>query len=100
MTFLANTFRDLANDNMDWTIWKEEVEFPSHSPLTMARLALMLVEEKTRRKHEDRRWFPWGDLTEDARIRLRLEILSEEEVIPSHYANVKERVEEADTEVK
>jgi len=102
MTFLATTFRDLANDpSWPWDrdynsaysgysfYSKEEklfelvkfkdgdiADFIVQSPLTMARLALMVVEKTER---------PGIDVES---------ILASEGINPADYANVRKRVEE------
>jgi len=100
---LAQTFADLANDP-NWPPDKERVKLGMKYPelrdiycgkLTMARLALMVVEKEADRLYfkADRGWL--SDLEQWI-----VEAVNELEINPSHYANVKKRVEEADTEEK
>jgi len=115
---LAKVFADLANDprwpwesnqvgetgkpRTYWTIrsrvtgkivaafihYQVESESIAQSPLTMARLALMVVEVSIKAETTVTRYVTVRDILESERIN------------PSHYANVKQRVEEADTEEK
>jgi len=84
-TFLADTFRDLAND----PYWPQsEWKF---STLNMARLALMVVDCKVgarclREQGPEQYWEVSRWLNA---------ILAEDNISPSHYANVKKRVEES-----
>ena len=75
MTFLADTFRDLANDPDTWP--GENAKWPWNATLITARLALMVVEAEI--------------CTSGT---LALDNLG---INPSHYAKVRKRVE-ADTE--
>jgi len=77
-TFLADTFRDLANDPRWPHQYKIEIQSPAKMKFTMARLALMVVEAMET---------PGYDLEY---------IFSNEGINPSHYVNVKERVGEAE----
>ena len=97
MTFLADTFRDLANDpswpwHVDESLYysvrnklggrvahidHDEYATIAQSPLTMARLAIMVIEQK-------HKWTP--------------DEVKHFEQIKKNYAKVKKRVEEADTE--
>jgi len=101
---LAKVFADLANDpSWPWTsdnkaqsfVWSNDghlvaqlkapevklTRFVAQSPLTMARLALMVVEAIQQREGYD--------------IEL---ILNDEGISSDHYASVKKRVEEAETD--
>jgi len=89
VTFLADTFEKLANDP-SWPAepqeeekWPIEVYLLVRARVIQARLALMVVN----RDH--------GDKLPNTLLKM---VLGEEEITPSHYANVKKRVEEADTE--
>ena len=110
-TFLADIFRDLANDpSWPWNIhngtiqrsgrsthladvWNPNfLDFLAQSPLTMARLALMVVEEKRGAlKLKCDNWncnHAWETHLQSTLIN--------EHINFTHYANVKERVEEAE----
>jgi len=78
MTFLADTFRDLAHDP-SWP-WPSIKYKDPWRRVTIARLALMVVEKM-----------------ESSGIDVEC-ILENECINPDHYANVKKRVQEADTE--
>jgi len=116
-TFLADIFHDLANDpSWPWEakygaqilgVHGEDIgcifgqrnkqrRFIAQSPLNMARLALMVVEERRCRigceqlymKDPGEHFIPGYQQQYD-------QALKEESITPSHYANVKKRVEEA-----
>lgn len=78
---LQDVFRDLAKDQV-WDDWG----------CTAARLALMVVEERRAYLFAYK-----GDWTMDICLEGTLAYLA---INPSHYAIVKKRVEEADTEEK
>jgi len=106
MTFLADQFEKLANDpSWPWQFKKSGVITNTQGspltitanmlggglgpliasfPLTMARLALMVVEKE--RRFQDLSWGGKGGLDSIARAILQLDIN------PDHYANVKKRV--------
>lgn len=117
MTFLADTFRDLANDpswpwkshqvgdtgkpRTYWTVkscitgktiaafihYQAESEAIAQSPLTIARLALMLVEQKSKQVCE-----PYASAWSDERcLEWARDIYH---IQDDHYTNVKKRVEE------
>jgi len=74
MTFLAGTFKKLANDPRWPEAWNEATPF--YNGLETARLALVVVEKM-----------------EGAGIDFEF-ILNNEGIDSSHYTNVKKRVEE------
>jgi len=91
MTFLADTFRDLANDP-SWptggACWEHKLD--------KAWLALMLVEERINLHHGYNRTQHPAAVPADSIAY----VLQQFNINPSHYANVKKRVEQADTEEK
>jgi len=89
VTFLAQVFADLADDP-SWPTSKDRLKLGRKYPelrtiycgtLDTARLALMVVEEHWR--------VPVSSIDH---------VLSHFRINPDHYANVKKRFEEADTE--
>jgi len=81
MDNLADTFKKLANSE-NWKYWPLGKDYWCH-PLIMARLALMVVENHWK--------IPTTSIDH---------VLLHFNINPTHYANVKERVEKADTEDK
>lgn len=94
MTFLATTFSDLANDP-GWPGKYIQDAFKQayvKSQLCCARLALMVVDAQA--KH--RGVCAGLDLSNKGNLRACVQSeLEQNNITPSHYANVKKRVEEA-----
>ena len=88
MTFLAETFRDLAGPvvRSDGEVF--DVSWGTNNWI-IARLALMVVEEMYKRCGS----VNWAPTLMDS-------VIKSQHINPAHYANVKERVEKADTEEK
>jgi len=90
MTFLAYTFRDLAKDS-SWPL-VETILYYTPRKLDMARLALMVVEATAVN-------LAFTNSSFDSQ-RFHLDAVRVLEIDFDHYANVKQRVEEADTKEK
>jgi len=100
---LAKVFRDLANDP-SWSLdvkeqasWSLEIRLLIKAEMNQARLALMVVEAEARTAQYGR--LIVKDITTDIE-ELIPNVLFAHYINPSHYAKVKERVKEADTNTK
>jgi len=76
------------------------IDFIAQSPLTMARLALMVVEEKKMRLHSGA-WLDWitkGKIGPSPSMMITVDdALTKLEINPNDFASVKKRVDEAET---